>query len=224
MKWGSRPTCFTKNEGKGTSVATFPGGVPVQVPLKNPTNHLHCLTHLCYTNKMLTTLLIAAWCLIPPGIGHIMAPVATKYIPKFLNIPVDMNIKLFGKPLLGEHKTVRGFLVAIVTSEIVYLILIYLFNFQPISNISIYFGCISGAASMFVDSIKSLFKRQLNIAPGVPWVPFDQLDWVLGTYIVYSCVKGANLQLFIVMMVCGLVAHLITKFIGHLVGINKSSI
>ena len=30
------------------------------------------------------------------------------------------------------------------------------------------------------DSMKSLVKRRIGIAPGKPWIPWDQLDFVLG--------------------------------------------
>jgi hypothetical protein len=30
------------------------------------------------------------------------------------------------------------------------------------------------------DSVKSFVKRRVGIAPGAPWIPFDQLDFVIG--------------------------------------------
>ena len=30
------------------------------------------------------------------------------------------------------------------------------------------------------DSVKSFFKRRLKISPGQQWIPFDQLDFILG--------------------------------------------
>jgi CDP-2,3-bis-(O-geranylgeranyl)-sn-glycerol synthase len=40
-----------------------------------------------------------------------------------------------------------------------------------------------GLGAMAGDSAKSFVKRQLGIAPGSPWVPFDQLDFVLGALV-----------------------------------------
>ena len=39
---------------------------------------------------------------------------------------------------------------------------------------------------MVGDSLKSFFKRRLDIAPGARWIPADQLDFVVGGLIVLS--------------------------------------
>ncbi|HEX5285728.1 MAG TPA: CDP-archaeol synthase, partial [Polaromonas sp.] len=36
------------------------------------------------------------------------------------------------------------------------------------------------------DSLKSFFKRRLGIAPGQRWIPFDQLDFILGGLVALS--------------------------------------
>ena len=43
-------------------------------------------------------------------------------------------------------------------------------------------GC--GVGALGGDSIKSLIKRQLGIAPGRSWIPADQLDFVVGGLVV----------------------------------------
>lgn len=32
------------------------------------------------------------------------------------------------------------------------------------------------------DAAKSFFKRRVHVPPGKPWVPFDQLDFVIGVF------------------------------------------
>jgi hypothetical protein len=39
------------------------------------------------------------------------------------------------------------------------------------------FGAVAG------DAAKSFFKRRLAIAPGSPWIPFDQLDFAVGALV-----------------------------------------
>jgi CDP-2,3-bis-(O-geranylgeranyl)-sn-glycerol synthase len=33
------------------------------------------------------------------------------------------------------------------------------------------------------DALKSLVKRRVGIAPGAPWIPWDQLDFALGALV-----------------------------------------
>jgi CDP-2,3-bis-(O-geranylgeranyl)-sn-glycerol synthase len=47
-------------------------------------------------------------------------------------------------------------------------------------------GLLCGAAAMAGDSAKSFFKRRLGIAPGRPWIPFDQLDYVVAGLLALS--------------------------------------
>lgn len=48
------------------------------------------------------------------------------------------------------------------------------------------YGTAFGAGALLGDLIKSFFKRRLNIAPGKPFIPFDQLDFVFGALIAVS--------------------------------------
>jgi CDP-2,3-bis-(O-geranylgeranyl)-sn-glycerol synthase len=42
------------------------------------------------------------------------------------------------------------------------------------------FGICCGVGALGGDALKSYFKRRRGIAPGEPWVPADQLDFVAG--------------------------------------------
>jgi CDP-2,3-bis-(O-geranylgeranyl)-sn-glycerol synthase len=41
-------------------------------------------------------------------------------------------------------------------------------------------GFLLGLGAMAGDAAKSFFKRRLGIAPGHPWIPFDQIDFQIG--------------------------------------------
>jgi len=47
-------------------------------------------------------------------------------------------------------------------------------------------GLLCGSAAMAGDSAKSFVKRRLGIAPGRPWVPADQLDYVVAGLLALS--------------------------------------
>jgi CDP-2,3-bis-(O-geranylgeranyl)-sn-glycerol synthase len=92
---------------------------------------------------------------------------------------------------LGDHKTIGGFIVAIVAGIVVAWV-ISKASFTGLPNWGalpfvenwLWFGSSMGFAALLGDSIKSFFKRQLQIKPGVAWIPFDQLDFVVAALLV----------------------------------------
>ena len=122
-----------------------------------------------------------------------MAPVIAKklkILPE-INKPIDMNMKFDdGKPLLGRNKTYRGLLVAILMGILLSFIqkLLYNINFFKTISITNYdhwlmLGFLLGLGAISGDSLKSFFKRRLDIKPGKKFIPFDQTDFVLGAYL-----------------------------------------
>lgn len=125
------------------------------------------------------------WFFLPAGIAN-MAPSLFARLP-FLETPIDFNKKLDGKPIFGPHKTYRGFLVGIVFAILtVYLqkwLQPHLENYSLVDYGSInilQLGFLLGFGALFGDLIKSFFKRSVDIPSGHSWVPFDQIDWILG--------------------------------------------
>jgi len=52
------------------------------------------------------------------------------------------------------------------------------------------FGFLMGFGALLGDMTKSFFKRRLGYAPGKPFIPFDQLDFVVGALLfTYPLVK-----------------------------------
>lgn len=89
---------------------------------------------------------------------------------------------------LGSHKTVLGFALGVAAAVAVVFVQGRvrwsgsLISYDQWLVLGV--GC--GLGALGGDSIKSFFKRQLNIAPGRSWVPADQLDFVVGGLIVLS--------------------------------------
>jgi CDP-2,3-bis-(O-geranylgeranyl)-sn-glycerol synthase len=87
---------------------------------------------------------------------------------------------------LGGHKTVLGFLAGVLAA------LATAFAQHGLGWVTdidrgdgwLDLGLRLGVGAMAGDSAKSFFKRLLGIAPGRPWIPFDQLDFVLGALLV----------------------------------------
>ncbi len=125
--------------------------------------------------------------MLPAYIAN-MAPPLGKNILKFMAVPVDMNKKFRGKPILGSHKTWRGFFLAVAAGMIVFWLQKMAYSIGFFSELSLFdysgasiaVGALLGFGAMFGDSLKSFFKRQAGIKSGKPWVPFDQIDFSIG--------------------------------------------
>lgn len=89
---------------------------------------------------------------------------------------------------LGDHKTVVGFLAG-VCAGVLATGLQRLID-APIALVDdrhwFVLGLRFGVGAMLGDTLKSFAKRRLRIAPGERWIPFDQLDFVLGALILVA--------------------------------------
>lgn len=157
-----------------------------------------------------------------------MMPVLVKKI-KFLDYPVDFNIKFNKKPILGKNKTFRGFffgcLGAIIFTFLQSLLYPYFVNYSLINYSSYNFiliGFLLGFGALFGDSIKSFFKRRLNIHPGKSWIVFDQIDWILGSLLFTSFFIGFNYFMWMISIVLFGILHIIINYIGYILKIKKN--
>lgn len=89
---------------------------------------------------------------------------------------------------LGRHKTWNGYALAIAASTAVCGLQAQMKWTGSLLSYDNWFviGFACGLAAMLGDSLKSFFKRQLGIAPGTPWIPADQLDFVVAGLLVLS--------------------------------------
>lgn len=147
---------------------------------------------------------------LPAGVANMM-PVLVAKVP-FLNVPMDFGHSFRGKRIFGDHKTWRGFVFGIISAGITGMILSGIFKT----------GAILGAGALLGDAVKSFFKRQLNIAPGKSWVPFDQLDWILGALIaVHLFVQPQPTEVWIAALLLFGLLHPVINILGYVLHIKK---
>jgi CDP-2,3-bis-(O-geranylgeranyl)-sn-glycerol synthase len=95
----------------------------------------------------------------------------------FCNVPISVKS-------LGQNKTYMayptGIALALAGMYLVCRAFHYPFNQLWLNAVVIGFGAVLG------DHVKSYFKRQQKIPPGSPWQPYDQIDYVLGGYVMHS--------------------------------------
>ena len=136
----------------------------------------------------------------------------------FLNHPVDFNKKIFGKRVLGKNKTFRGIFFGVIIAIII-AYLQYLLNLKNVNLISydnfILIGFLLGFGAMFGDLVKSFFKRRADIAPGKPFIPFDQIDHVVGALLLLSLNYNITLNIFILALIITFPLHIIVNHIAY---------
>lgn len=170
--------------------------------------------------------------LLPAATANIGASVSSKIFPKW-NTPIDQHKTYRKHPILGNHKTIRGFVCGSIIGFIVYIIQIYLYNnssflnrisYINYNNYPLYFGLLLSSGALLGDLAKSFFKRQMNIPSGKTWLPFDQIDWIIGSLIITSLVTTYNALFILLAISIGFTLHLVVKAIGYLAKIEKTPI
>lgn len=180
---------------------------------------------------MFKLILQCIWLGFPSAFANMTPSVAAKLLPS-LNYPMDFYKTFKGKRILGEHKTIRGFVSGVIISEIIFILQIQLFSYPYLHAISIvnysyalwYLGFVFGIGALGGDMIKSFFKRQFGIKEGVSWFPFDQIDFILGTLAILSFFVSISWQIIVTGILIGIILHLTIKFIGFTLGIENKPI
>lgn len=145
------------------------------------------------------------------------------------------KVKLpFAKPinekLFGSHKTWRGFYTAYFGALLIIFIQFLLqkyeiftqFNLLNYEEICLFlYAFLFGIGAVTGDVIKSFFKRKVNIKPGKPWIPFDQLDFVAGALIFLLPVYILPWQNILTIIIATPILHFLANLIGYLLGLKK---
>ena len=185
---------------------------------------------------MLDNLLLAFWFLLPAGLAN-MAPVFAAHLPvlKHLEAPMDGGRKFRGKPVLGPNKTWRGLISGMVIATLIlYLQQLAAANYQWAQAFTVevdysllptlILGPLFGLGALGGDAIESFFKRQAGRRSGDSWLPYDQIDYVLGGILVSLPFVQLEIMLYLLMILlyCGL--HIAVSYVGWLVGLKAKPI
>lgn len=125
-----------------------------------------------------------------PAYAANMSPLLSRCF-KF-NLPLDFNIKLHGRRLLGSHKTVLGSFFGILSAVIITFVQRIIFVKTGFGLVDysdwLIVGLLLGNGAILGDALKSFFKRRINILPGQPWIPFDEIDFSVGALLFVSLI------------------------------------
>lgn len=183
-------------------------------------------------NHVIMLIFQSLWFSIPMYVANAM-PVFARRVP-FLDVPVDMGKSFRGKPILGSHKTYRGFVFGVLGSIAVVFVQKYAYMqggmWQTLSiidygNISVLeLGFLLGFGALFGDSVKSFFKRRIGIESGKSWLFFDQVDYILGALLFVSIVFVPSVPHLVSIIIFGCAASFLSSFIGYHVGLKEAEV
>jgi CDP-2,3-bis-(O-geranylgeranyl)-sn-glycerol synthase len=123
---------------------------------------------------------------------------------------------------LGSHKTVLGFAAGVCGAVLVTLIQSRIAWDGSLTAYDAWLGLRFGVGAMAGDSAKSFLKRRVGIPPGARWVPFDQLDFVVGALVLTA--SRASLSWLDVALILAVTAagHVLVNHLGYWLGIRDT--
>lgn len=185
---------------------------------------------------MIQDILFAIWFLLPAAVSN-AAPVFAAAIPglKKFNAPIDGGRKIGGHDILGPHKTWRGIIAGIIVSTVILWIQQLLtanftwaeFAAGDVDYASLpvlILGPAFAIGALGGDAIESFFKRRIGIKSGKSWLPFDQLDYIIGSILVSLPFVTVSFVQYLWMVIIWFTVHLAASFIGYKLGLKKEPI
>lgn len=185
---------------------------------------------------MLDDIFFALWFLLPPAFAN-AAPIFAAHIP-YLNkwqAPLDGGRTYRGKEIFGSHKTWRGMASGIVVATLfLWLEQLAAVNFAWAHDIAgninytvlptLLLGPLFGIGALGGDAVESFFKRARGIKPGRHWIPFDQVDYIVGGILVSLPFFVLSPVLYVWTFVIWFIIHIAASYIGWLIGLKKHPI
>ncbi len=182
--------------------------------------------------EFIKELLFVFWFFAPAGLSN-LAAFASGSIPflKYFDQPVDGGLTFRKKRVLGSHKTIRGFIAGISAGILCVFLEVFLYtnvtfvrSFVSLDYTQIQpvlLGFLLGFGALFGDAAKSFFKRQLNIKPGKSWVPFDQIDFIIGGMLFSLFYIRLTQWQYFLLFILFLLLHPLHTFLGYLLKLKK---
>lgn len=181
---------------------------------------------------LISVILQTLWFLLPAGAAN-MAPVFAAHLFPSWNTPVDLGHSFQGQRIFGDHKTIRGLIAGTLVGGLVFILQRALFaRFEILSPLAypdfatapLWFGSLQGFSALIGDLAKSFIKRLRAIRPGGPWMPFDQIDWAIGTAIGSAFVIQITLLQSLIAITLAFALSLSAHLSGYKLGLNRDPV
>jgi CDP-2,3-bis-(O-geranylgeranyl)-sn-glycerol synthase len=156
-----------------------------------------------------------AYLMLPAYLAN-MAPPFTRYWPGW-NRPIS-------RKWLGDHKTVVGFgagLTVAMAATFVQSKLNWHAGLLPYAEWPL-LGLAFGVGAMGGDSLKSFVKRLKGIPPGRPWIPMDQLDFVVGSLLLVMPIARVEWPDIVIIIFVSFAGDIVVNHLSFALGIRQS--
>lgn len=167
---------------------------------------------------------------LPAAFANIGASLG-KFVPGFnrLTFPVDFGKMYKGKRLVGDHKTIGGYLFGVLFGVVVALVRLLfldryferyiLFDLSLPVSIFLYFVMANGA--LLGDIVKSIAKRLANIPPHSAWIPFDEIDHSVTAMLLAMIFVPVTFKIYVTVVILYMFLHIIANLLGYVLKIKK---
>lgn len=185
---------------------------------------------------MIQIILFALWFLLPAAFSN-AAPVFAAKLPglRRFDQPIDGGATWRGHELFGAHKTWRGLIAGMIVATVtlwVQVLLVAHFGWARYVAGSVAYthlpvlllGPAFAIGALGGDAIESFFKRQRNIRSGGTWVPFDQLDYIIGSVLLSLFFVILSPLQYVTIFIVWFAMHLIASYIGYKIGLKDEPI
>jgi CDP-diglyceride synthetase len=157
-----------------------------------------------------------------------------------LMMPLDAGLRVRGRRLFGDNKTVRGFVVMIPAAALAFAALFSVLSFAlptvadalwPLSRLGyLSLGAWAGFGFMAGELPNSFVKRQLDVAPGTPprsplgaalSFVVDRIDSIIGMLIAVSLTTPTPWKTWAFVLVIGPGIHLAFSVLLYRLGVKE---
>ena len=178
-------------------------------------------------------LLEAIYFMLPAYFSNMGASLSRKIkFLDFLNKPIDFNKKTkHNIPIFGSHKTWRGLVAGILSGvfiaycqKLLYRLAFFKYiSLIDYSKVNIFvLGILFSLGAITGDLIFAFFKRRQNIKPGMPWIPFDQINLVVGTFIFVAPFVQIEIYYWGIILGLTFFLHILGNNLAYLLGLQKN--
>lgn len=164
-------------------------------------------------------------------------PILTARLPLLRNwdARIDFGKKFHGRPLLGSHKTWRGLISGMVVATVVlWLQQLMAANSGWTDSFTggisyaelpvLVLGPLFGLGALGGDAVESFFKRRRGTKSGGSWVPFDQLDYIVGALLVSLPFAVLTFRQYVLIFIIWFCMHLLGTYIGWRLGLKDQPV
>ena len=181
---------------------------------------------------MLTTILATIYFFTPAYIANAIPPLLNRFkVWESLAVPIDNNKSFRNREIFGSHKTWRGAIGTIVLGTLLITLFFVLnnsvhlyevINFDYLNWNPFVFGFIFSIGIVLGDLSFAFIKRQLNLRPGAPFIPFDQTNYVFGTFILLQGFIHLDLSIWAIIFIQTFIIHTVFNRFGYLLGLHNA--